>query len=47
MDAFLAALEGAEVDMGTLSTLEVSVESHRIALAAEESRRNGGQVVAL
>ena len=47
MDAFLAALEGAEVDMGTLSTLEVSVESHRIALTAEESRRNGGQVVAL
>ena len=47
MGAFLAALEGAEVDMGTLSTLEVSVEGHRIALAAEESRRKGGQVVAL
>ena len=41
---FLDLLSGKEAD-GNMSTLEASVESHLVALAAEESRLNGGQSI--
>lgn len=41
IDEFVSLLEGGEVN-NTVTTLEVSVESHLVALAAEESRLEGG-----
>ena len=41
IDEFISLLEGKEVN-NTVTTLEVSVESHLVALAAEESRLEGG-----
>lgn len=42
--AFLDLLEGRGVHPG-LTTLEASVESHLIGIAAEMSRKNCGQAV--
>lgn len=41
IEEFVSLLEGGEVN-NTVTTLEVSVESHLVALAAEESRLEGG-----
>ena len=42
IDEFISLLEGKEVN-NTVTTLEVSVESHLVALAAETSRLEGGK----
>lgn len=41
IEEFVSLLEGGKVN-NTVTTLEVSVESHLVALAAEESRLEGG-----
>ena len=41
IEEFVSLLEGGEIN-NTVTTLEVSVESHLVALAAEESRLEGG-----
>ena len=41
IEEFVSLLDGGEVN-NTVTTLEVSVESHLVALAAEESRLEGG-----
>ena len=41
IEEFVSLLEVGEVN-NTVTTLEVSVESHLVALAAEESRLEGG-----
>jgi hypothetical protein len=43
---YLDLLEGKEMS-AALTTIARSVESHYVALAAEESRQNGGQVVVI
>ena len=42
IDEFISLLEGKEVN-NTVTTLEVSVESHLVALAAETSRLESGK----
>ena len=42
IDEFISLLEGKEVN-NTVTTLEVSVESHLAALAAETSRLESGK----
>lgn len=43
--AFLDLVTGEQSEDDTISSVERSLESHYIALAAEESRRNGGAVI--
>lgn len=43
--AFLDFVTGEQSEDDTISSVERSLESHYIALAAEESRRNGGAVI--
>lgn len=45
MSAFLDLVTGEQSEDDTISSVERSLESHYIALAAEESRRNGGAVI--
>ena len=45
MKDFIALLQGKEVPGGRLSSIDRSVESHLVALAAERSRLNGGESV--
>lgn len=45
VEEYLEMLAAGGEPSGTLSTLEASVESHLAALAAEESRKHGGQAV--
>ena len=45
MSAFLDFVTGEQSEDDTISSVERSLESHYIALAAEESRRNGGAVI--
>ena len=45
VSAFLDLVTGEQSEDDTISTVERSLESHYIALAAEESRRNGGAVI--
>ena len=42
---FITLLQGKEVPGSRLSSIDRSVESHLVALAAERSRLNGGEVV--
>ena len=44
LESFISLLEGKDADP-SVTTLETSVESHLIALAAEKSRKNGGMPV--
>ena len=44
LESFISLLEGNDADP-SITTLETSVESHLIALAAEKSRKNGGKPV--
>jgi len=44
---FLNLISGEEISAGQITSIEHSMESHYIALAAEESRVNGGQVIEL
>jgi len=44
---FIALVRGEIGVSGTLTSIERSVESHLVALAAEESRLNGGKVIDL
>lgn len=43
LEEFLEYLRGERAMSKTLTTLETSIESHRMALLAEESRLNGGK----
>lgn len=45
VSAFLDLVTGEQSEDDTISSVERSLESHYIALAAEESRRNGGAVI--
>lgn len=45
VEEFLDVVSGAKEMGGNITSIEHSVESHYIALAAEESRLNGGKVV--
>ena len=45
VSAFLDFVTGEQSEDDTISSVERSLESHYIALAAEESRRNGGAVI--
>ena len=45
VSAFLDFVTGEQPEDDTISSVERSLESHYIALAAEESRRNGGAVI--
>ena len=45
MKDFIALLQGKEVPGGRLSSIDRSVESHLVALAAERSRLNGGEAI--
>lgn len=45
VEEFLEMLASGGQPSGTLSTLEASVESHLAALAAEESRKDGGRAI--
>ena len=47
MRDFLALLRGEDVSGGTLTSIDRSVESHIVALAAERSRLNHGESVTL
>ena len=47
VSAFLNLVSGECEADDTITSVECSVESHYIALAAEKSRVNGGKVVAL
>lgn len=44
VDMFLNLIAGEPYDMTTLSSVDMSLESHVVAFAAEKSRLNGGQV---
>lgn len=45
VSAFLDFVTGEQSEDDTISSVERSLESYYIALAAEESRRNGGAVI--
>lgn len=45
VSAFLDLVTGEQSEDDTISSVERSLESHYIALAAEESRQNGGAVI--
>lgn len=47
VSAFLYLVSGKGTDDDTITSVEKSVESHYIALAAEMSRLNGGKVISL
>ncbi|MDO4865002.1 MAG: hypothetical protein Q4C10_00460 [Clostridia bacterium] len=44
-DDFYPRLQGKEVPGSRLSSIDRSVESHLVALAAERSRLNGGEPI--
>lgn len=46
VEEFVSLMEGKEPD-GTITTLETSIESHLVALAAEKSRLSGGESISL
>ena len=45
VSGFVKILCGERADLTDITTIEATVTSHNIALAAEESRKNGGKVV--
>lgn len=47
VESFLDLISDSGTSVPGISSLEVSVESHYIALAAEKSRLQGGQVVSM
>ena len=47
VEEFLDVLSGEKEESPYVTSIEVSTESHYCALAAEESRIHGGQVVKL
>jgi len=47
ISGFVKLVCGETTDLTDITTIEATVESHDIALAAEESRKNGGDVVNL
>ena len=47
ISGFVKLLCGENSDLTNITTIDATVISHDIALAAEKSRKNGGEVVKL